>query len=68
MHKDIKKSKEILIRVEVKEYKEHEYLDVRTMMLNDQDEWRYTKKGVTIGLDQVDELVEAIQEVMKAQK
>jgi len=65
MHVDIKKSEERLIRVEVKEYEGHEYLDIRTMLLDAQDKWRYTQKGVTIRLNQIDELIEAIKEASK---
>jgi len=65
MYVDIKKSEERLIRVEVKEYEGHEYLDIRTMLLDSQDQWRHTQKGVTVRPDQIDELIEAIKEASK---
>lgn len=68
MFKDVDKSEDVVIRVEVKTYRDHTYLDIRTMHRNDQDDLMYTKKGITLGLDQVDELLEAVKTVIGAVK
>jgi len=65
MYVDIKKSEGKLIRIEAKEYEGHEYLDIRTMLLDAQDQWRYTQRGVTFRPDQINELIEAIKEASK---
>lgn len=49
--------------VGIREFKGHRFLDLRIYYLDDNDEWKPSRKGVTFGLDQVGELLEAIQAI-----
>jgi len=52
----------------IREYNGVRYIDIRLKFQNDFDEWQPTKKGVTIPLDQVDELKAAVDGVWEAVK
>jgi hypothetical protein len=57
---DIEKTGTEVVRVSTEEFKGRKYLDVRIYFVNDEGEWKPTKKGVTIQPDKVDAFVELI--------
>ena len=58
---DIERNDLEVVRVEKREFKGHEFVDIRIYYQNDSGEWKPTKKGVTINPDKIDELVEALK-------
>lgn len=62
--KDIPHKKGI-VRVEKKEYKGYEFIDVRKYYQTEQGEWLPTKKGVALPLDKANAIAEAIREELK---
>jgi len=61
--KEVQKNTQEKIRVEKREYKGREFVDVRTYYLDDSGEWKPTQKGVTFRPDQLEEIVEALEGV-----
>ncbi len=59
-HWDIEKLTGEVIRIALNEYKDKEYIDIRTYYMADDGELKPTKKGVTIPKEQYPELKEAI--------
>jgi len=57
---DIEKPNGEVVRVQLKEFKGKEYLDIRTHYYADEDELRPTKKGISLSTDLFTELKEAI--------
>jgi hypothetical protein len=54
--------------VATREYNGHRFVDLRIFYLDDSDEWKPTKRGITVAPDQVSELkvaVDAIAEKVK---
>ena len=58
--KEISKNTQEKIRVEKREYKGREFIDIRTYYL-DGNEWKPTQKGVTFRPDQLKEIIEALE-------
>ena len=56
----IEKSPLEQLRIQRREYRGHEFIDVRIYYQNDASEWCPTRKGVTIALDLLDEFKAAI--------
>jgi hypothetical protein len=56
----IQKSPIEQLRIARREYKGHEFIDVRTYYQNDAGEWCPTRKGITIAIDLLDEFKTAI--------
>jgi hypothetical protein len=48
------------IRIGFNEYEGREYIDIRQQYQTEEEEWRPTKKGVTLPADKLDELKEAV--------
>lgn len=61
--KEVQKNTQEKIRVEKREYKGREFVDVRTYYLDDSGEWKPSQKGVTFRPDQLEEIVEALEGV-----
>ncbi len=61
--KEVQKNTQEKIRVEKREYKGREFVDVRTYYLDDSGEWKPTQKGVTFRPDQLEEIIEALEGV-----
>ena len=57
--------KKCIVRVEKKEYKGYEFIDVRKYYQTEQGEWLPTKKGVALPLDKANAIAEAIREELK---
>ncbi|HIE53057.1 MAG TPA: transcriptional coactivator p15 [Armatimonadetes bacterium] len=50
------------IRVQIREYRGHRYIDVRTYYLDDNDnQWKPTRKGLTLNLETSALLREALE-------
>ena len=58
---DIEKSRAEIIRIEISEYKDRKYLNIRTWYKNDEGEYSPTKKGVALALDKISDLKMAIE-------
>jgi transcriptional coactivator p15 (PC4) len=48
------------VRVSLTSYRGHELVDIRVFFQDDQGEWRPTKRGVSLAVDSVAELRDAI--------
>ncbi len=57
---DLQKSPTEIIRIEKREFKKREFIDIRTYYEDESGEYKPTKKGVTINPSLIDELVEAL--------
>ncbi len=53
---DIEKNAEEIVRARVTEFRGRHYVDLRTYYLADDDEWRPTKKGISIPVESFEEL------------
>jgi len=53
------------LKVELKNYKDYDFIDIRTYYQDDEDKWKPTKKGITIAPEKVGELIELIQKAKK---
>jgi len=58
--KEISKNTLEKIRIEKREYKGREFIDIRTYYF-DGNEWKPTQKGVTFRPDQLKEIIEALE-------
>jgi len=58
---EIAKGKDKII-VSVKEFKGKEYIDIRTHFENDEGEWIPTKKGISLTLNNLDEMIDLLKE------
>ena len=57
------------VRAGIKEFKGRRYLDVRIYYMDDQGEWKPTRKGISLATDFMPELknaVEALEKELKA--
>ena len=65
--KDIQKNKTQIIRVEISEYKEKKYLNIRTWYKVDEndEEYKPSNKGIAINIEKYNELKDAILESEK---
>ena len=57
---DVQKNSLEKIRIEKREYKGKEFIDMRIYYL-DGEEWKPTKKGVTFRPDRLDEVMKALK-------
>jgi hypothetical protein len=57
---DIKRNDTEIIRVSKREFKGHEFLDLRIYYEGDDGQYKPTKKGITLNPKLVDELIEAL--------
>jgi len=64
----IEKSALERIQIEMKEYKKKKYLDIRTYYRSDEGEWKPTKKGVTIPPEALEDLIEAVNKIIKKEE
>ncbi len=62
--KDIHHKKGI-IRIEKKEYKGHTFIDIRKYYQDGDGNWLPTKKGVTIPLDKINDVIEALSQELQ---
>lgn len=61
---DIEKGNGDIVRVQVNEFKEKKYLDIRNFFMSE-DDYAPTKKGISVPLELKDKLIEAIKEAIK---
>ena len=57
---DIEKPNGEVIRIQLNEFNEKYYLDIRIHYISDEDEYKPTKKGVSIPVELYEELKDAI--------
>ncbi|HDP77586.1 MAG TPA: transcriptional coactivator p15 [Mesotoga infera] len=57
---DIKRNDSEIVRVSKREFKGHEFLDLRIYYQDDEGDYKPTKKGITINPKLVDELIDAL--------
>ncbi|MGC9322649.1 MAG: transcriptional coactivator p15/PC4 family protein [Kosmotogaceae bacterium] len=57
---DIKRNDTEIVRVSRREFKGHEFLDLRIYYQDDEGDYKPTKKGITINPKLVDELIDAL--------
>lgn len=58
---DIEKRENEIIRISIREYKGHDYVDVRQYFKGTEDDFLPTKKGVTFSPELIDDVIEALQ-------
>jgi hypothetical protein len=58
---DIEKRDTEIIRISLKEYKGHDYVDIRQYYKSDDGEFLPTKKGVTFNPELIDEVIDALR-------
>lgn len=51
------------VRVSISEFNDTQYIDVRACYQAEDGEWRPTKRGVTLPLDQLEEFKEAVNQL-----
>ena len=57
---DIKRNDTEIVRVSKREFRGHEFLDLRIYYQDDEGDYKPTKKGITINPKLVDELIDAL--------
>lgn len=56
------------IHIRLTTFRGREYFDLRNFYLDENDEWRPTKKGIAVPVELFDELISALEEVGKVLK
>lgn len=56
------------IHVRLTTFRGREYLDLRNFYLDENDEWRPTKKGIAVPVELYDELMAALKEAGEARE
>ena len=63
---DLKKNALAIIRVAKREYKNHDFIDIRQFYREpDNDEYKPTNRGITIPLNKIYELIDCLQNLAK---
>ena len=62
--KEIRKNKSEVIRIQLKEYKEHKLIDLRVWYEDEEGEYKPTKKGISFNTHLSINVANAITEVM----
>ena len=60
MNNIIQKNSQEQIHITKQEFKDKEYIDIRTYYLDSEQKWKPTRKGVCIDLEKAKELVKII--------
>lgn len=58
---EIEKNPMEKIMITISEFKKKKYVDLRVYFMNDEMEWRPTKKGITIAPDLIDQVIDALK-------
>lgn len=58
---DIERNETEILRIEKKEFKGNDYIDLRIYYMGDDKEYKPTKKGVTVKPDKLDELINILK-------
>ncbi len=56
------------VRAGIKEFKGRQYIDIRIYYLDDQSEWKPTRKGISLATDFMPELKNAVESIEKELK
>lgn len=59
----IHKTDSQIIRISEQEYQEHKFIDVRQYYLDDNGEFKPTKKGVTFSLDLLEDVISGLSKL-----
>ena len=62
MRHEIERSETEKLVIENSQYKGHDLVSLRIYFLSKEGEWLPTKKGVTFRLDQLDEVIDALNQ------
>jgi hypothetical protein len=62
--KQIRKNKNEVIRIQLKEYKEHKLIDLRVWYEDEEGEYKPTKKGISFNRNLAVNMANAITEVL----
>ena len=62
--KEIRKNKNEVIRIQLKEYKEHKLIDLRVWYEDEEGEYKPTKKGISFNRNLAVNMANAIKEVL----
>ncbi len=62
--KQIRKNKSEVIRIQLKEYKEHKLIDLRVWYEDEEGEYKPTKKGISFNRNLAVNMANAITEVL----
>jgi len=62
--KQIRKNKSEVIRIQLKEYKEHKLIDLRVWYEDEEGEYKPTKKGISFNRNLAVNMANAIKEVL----
>jgi hypothetical protein len=65
MRVELERSPTERLIIENTEFKGHQLVTLRIYFLSKEDEWLPTKKGVTFRTDQLDEVLDALNEIKK---
>ena len=57
----IRKSGTEEVRVSIKKFRKKHYIDLRIYFLNDEGEWKPTKKGISLSTDFISDLKRAVE-------
>jgi hypothetical protein len=63
---EIERGETEVLRVSAEEYKGRKYIDIRIYFENDENEWKPTKKGVTVQPEKVAEFLSLIRKAEEA--
>ena len=63
--KEIRKNKSEVIRIQLKEYKEHKLIDLRVWYEDEEGEYKPTKKGISIMPNNVEDIINGILKAME---
>ncbi len=58
---DIQKNSLEKIRIEKREYKGKEFIDMRTYYLDDSGEWKPSPKGITFKVELLEDIISALE-------
>lgn len=65
---EIEKNTKERIRVSIEEFHGHTLINCRVYFKTDSGEWRPTKKGIALGMNNIDEVIELLKEAGKKLK
>ncbi len=60
---EFKKNDSEKIRCEISDFKGKKYVNLRVMYLDDNDNWLYSPKGLTLPVDLMDDLKKAVDKM-----
>ena len=65
---EIEKNKKEKIRISIEEFHGHTLINCRVYYMTDNGDWRPTKKGIALGRNNIDEVIELLKDAGKKLK